>query len=188
MKGFNGDSYIKNELNKLINKFGIKTIFETGTYMADSTKEFSTMAEIVFTIENNENYYNKSLIELSNYNNVRIIKGSSPLVIKELFNSPVFNMPVLFFLDAHWYSYNPLIDELKEIARTGTINNVIAIHDFKVPNKDFGFDTFPDGTEYKFEIIKPAIDAIYGRDNYHYYYNEVAEGSNRGIIYIHPKI
>lgn len=188
MKGFNGDENIKNELSKLIKLFNISTIVETGTYMADTTKLFSRMAPYVFTIENNENYYNKSAKELNSLNNVKAIKGNSPAVLKEIFLNPDFKLPALFYLDAHWYNYNPLLDELKEISKAGIIQCVIAIHDFKVPGKDFGYDCFPDGTPYTIDSIKNLLGGIYGTDNYSYYYNNTAEGSYRGIIYIHPKI
>jgi len=67
---------------------------------------------------------------------------------------------------------------------------VIAIHDFKVPGKAFGFDK-AGNNDYEWSCIKDKIKAIYNNgdeNNYHYYYNDKAAGSCRGIIYITKKV
>ena len=95
--------------------------------------------------------------------------------------------PVFFYLDAHWYNYNPLLDELKVIAKYNMNKSVIAIHDFKVPGKDFGYDKFPDGKDYAWSNIQKYIEDIYGKNKYDVMYNEKTSGVNRGIIFIIPK-
>jgi len=187
MDAFNRDSFIKKELGTLIGKFGIKTIIETGTYLGQTTEEFSKIVDNVLTIEINESYYASSKSKLKKYPNVKCLLGSSPNKMSEILSASELNKPVLFYLDAHWGNYNPLIDELKRISLHKMKCSVIAIHDFKVPNKDFGYDNFPNGEPYSFEIIKSEIENIYGKDGYEYKYNDVAEGACRGIIYIYPK-
>ena len=66
-------------------------------------------------------------------------------------------------------------------------NSIIAIHDFKVPGEDFGFDKFPDGRLYEWKEIANHVKVIYGEDGFKYYYNEKVSGSNRGVIFIHQK-
>ena len=185
-KPFNGDDNITKEFQKLVNTYGIKTIIETGTYEADTTFELLNMVPNVYSIEVNKSYYDKVQNNLTNEQkkSVNFILGSSPESIKKIITSNV-KMPILFFLDAHWYDFNPLIDELKVIAEMNIDDCVIAIHDFKVPNKDFGFDKFPDGKDYCWENIKEYIQNIYG-ENFVFYYNEIASGAYRGIIYICP--
>jgi hypothetical protein len=90
---------------------------------------------------------------------------------------------VLLFLDAHWEASCPLLDELAAIAESG-MKPIIAIHDFKVPNKDFGFDSY-NGQDYTWDWIAPSIEKIYGKDFKHYY-NTVAEGAKRGCVFIEP--
>jgi predicted O-methyltransferase YrrM len=189
MNGFNSDNFIKNEIENLIKKFDIKSVVETGTYYGQTTAEFSKMVDKVFTIEINEIYYLKAkdLFAKEKINNIISIVGSSPLEIKKIFTNNSFKSPALFYLDAHWYNYNPLIDELKEIANANIKNSIIVIHDFKVPGKNFGFDKFPDGKEYTFDNIKKQIENIYG-NNYGYHYNTEVEGACRGIIFIYPKL
>lgn len=183
---FNGDTLIQAEIKKLINDFGIKTIIETGTYQGDTTLDFATMVSKVFTIEVNQTYFNTNLKKFINKHNIKSIRGSSPPIIEQIIkgNFGAVDVPILFYLDAHWHAYNPLLDELKMIHHL-KLKPVIAIHDFKVPNKDFGFDKFSDGSEYTWEFIEKNIRQIYG-DKFSYHYNEEASGSYRGIIFITP--
>jgi len=185
---FNGDMYIMNEFIKIIKLFNIKTIVETGTNIGNTTLALSNIVNDVVTIEKNEIYYSDAKIKLQKCNNVRMYLGSSPNVLNSILNYLV--KPIMFYLDAHWYKYNPLIDELKTIHKMKIIP-CIAIHDFKVPGRsDLGYDKFPDGSDYEFKNIKNYVDKIYGNeDNYNYYYNDKkAIGSMRGIIYITPNI
>jgi len=190
IRGFNGDSFIKGELVKLVEKFGVKTIVETGTFHGGTTMEFCKIVNKVFTIEINETYY-KGAVEVFSKNKLPItaVKGTSPVemekIIKGIYTK--IEKPILFYLDAHWHKYNPLLDELAVISKFKLNNSLIAIHDFKVPGKNFGFDKFSDGTEYTFEFIKKHVERIYGLDGYSYHYNEQADGANRGIIFIYPK-
>jgi len=98
-----------------------------------------------------------------------------------------FVQPALFYLDAHWYKYNPLLDELAVLYKNKLKNCLVVIHDFKVPNTNFGFDKFSDGSEYSYEFIKKHIENIYGVNGFEYHYNKQADGAHRGIIFIYPK-
>jgi hypothetical protein len=94
----------------------------------------------------------------------------------------------IFFLDAHWGDFCPLLSELEVIAKYNF--PIIAIHDFKVPNEPtLGYDSI-NGQAFEYEWIKPSLDAIYGEGGYDYYYNsnEKSTEIKRGIIYITPKI
>jgi hypothetical protein len=185
---FNQDKNIKKEFENLRDKFGIKFIIETGTFHGETTFALSEMFEKVYTIEVNENYYDISKKILQECNNVKMYAGNSFEKMKEILIgiSSVYKETIMFFLDAHWYAYNPLLDELNTIAKYYK-NCVIAIHDFKVPNKDFGYDKFPNGKDYEYKEIEDCLLNIYGYNNFNYYYNSEAEGANRGIIYITPK-
>ena len=107
-KPFNGDDNITKEFQKLVNTYGIKTIIETGTYEADTTFELLNMVPNVYSIEVNKSYYDKVQNNLTNEQkkSVNFILGSSPESIKKIITSNV-KMPILFFLDAHWYDFNP---------------------------------------------------------------------------------
>lgn len=48
---FNGDHYIGEEIQKLVVRFNVQAIIETGTWSAHSTREFAKLAPQVFTID-----------------------------------------------------------------------------------------------------------------------------------------
>ena len=84
------------------------------------------------------------------------------------------------------------------------------IHDFYVPTKDFGFDSYHYSKSYvglflkkgisflgkllnmnliekqklDYVFIKNGLDKI--NPKYKYHYNSIAEGTRRGVIFIHP--
>ena len=175
-KGYEGDEYVHKEITKLVERFEIKTIIETGTYKGHTTKRLSEIAYVISFEKNPENYREAK----SNYPDLNIINIDS--VSGLLITLPTPN--TLFFLDAHWKG-TPLIEELETI-REYKLKPVIVIHDFKVPGRDdLGFDSYA-GQDYTWEWIKPSIEAIYGED-YEFYYNDKAEGAKRGLIYITPK-
>ncbi|MDP1729380.1 MAG: hypothetical protein Q8L27_04210 [archaeon] len=201
-KAFGGDKYLKQEIMFLIKKFQIKSIVETGTYLGDTTKEFSKLAK-TYTIESNKKYYDLAKESLKEYN-VEIFSGSSPKILKNILSK--IEGPIIFFLDAHWNRYWPILDELKVIAESGIKDSVIVIHDFHVPNKDFGYDSYYDNKniiKYLLNIIderflggkkKQKFDWEYIKNNilsinpkYNYYYNQKTEGDNRGVIFIIPE-
>ncbi len=181
MKAFNGDSFVLEEFKRLKDAFDLKVCVETGTFMGDTTEVLAEIFPEVHTIEINKTYLAQAEAKVGDKSNVNMHEGSSPEKIKEII-AEGWNPGILFFLDAHWYDYCPLLDELLAIADK-KIKPVIAIHDFKVPGKDFGFDSYK-GQDYDFDWIKPSLDKIYGADGYSYYYNTESEGSMRGIIYI----
>jgi len=206
---FCGDSYLKKEFEFLIKKFRIKNIVETGTFKGDTTKEFSKMVEKVYSIESNKEYYLSSKKRLKEDNNVKLFLGSSPVILKKIL--PGLEGNTLFFLDAHWGNYWPILDELNEISKVDHMKkSVIVIHDFYVPGKNFGFDSYYYsnskielflkksigfiGKIFKMHLIeKQKLDYDFIKDYiykinplYKYYYNKESEGLRRGVIFIHP--
>src|SRR5687767_13182602 len=150
MKAFNSDSIILEQVKNLIREFNIDQIIETGTYHGDTTKELAKLVPLVHTIEVNPAYQNTAQSNCKGVENIYWYLGSSPDVLdKQLL--PGNSKNLLIFLDAHWGSYNPLLDELKAIAKHG-LKPVILIHDFKVPGKDFGFDSYG-GQDYDWEWV-----------------------------------
>lgn len=189
LKGFEGDSFIKKKFEYFRDKFNIDTVIETGTYLGGTTKVLSEMFRWVFTIELTEEMWHRSGEYLKGVKNVSRLHGSSDTKLDLLLFRMVpelnKNEVLMFFLDAHFYDHCPLLGELKAIA-DHKIKPVIAIHDFQVPGRpELGFDTW-NGQDFTFEWIADSLDAIYGKGNYHWNYNDDAEGAMRGIIYVYP--
>ncbi len=185
MEAFNGDHYIDQEITDLIKKWKIKTIVETGTFIGLTTRRLSEHGIPVHTIEINEVYYDKlSSVVFPPYV-VRHL-GSSNNILAQLL--PTLDSPILFYLDAHGHGHSTVIaEELGIIASYGLKNSIIAIHDFQVPGKPFGYDSFPEVT-LNLPSLYPYISKVYYDVNFCYHYNKKACGENRGIIYIYPNI
>lgn len=172
---FEGDSFVKDEILKLKYDFNIKTALETGSQFGSSLRWFMDSFDNAFGCEPNKNFFDiclqKNLI-LYNEDSITFL------------NRFKHENNILIFIDSHWEGNPcPLKDELTLISEFDTLP-VIVIHDFKVPGKDFGFDTYD--YELCFEEIEPYLQKIYPK-GFDYHYNTETNGANRGIIYIYPK-
>lgn len=185
LKGFEGDESLANLFKALIDKHDIKLCIETGTFYGSTTRRLASMVERVMTIEVKEESFKKALDYTadSDINNIFFYLGNSAQVLPTLLDGE--QGKVLFFLDAHWQEYNPLLDELAVIAQAKNIIPIIAIHDFKNPHHpEYGFDSYA-GQDYEWSWIEESVKKIYGY-NYRVSYNTDAIGAKRGVIFIEP--
>jgi hypothetical protein len=173
---FENDTFIPVEILKLKKRFGIEVVLETGSQYGASLEWFTKNFKTVFGCEPNKEFY-----DIARAKNLPVLEMYS---IDFLANAN-HTKSTLIYIDSHWHDTPcPLKDELKLIAELN-INPVICIHDFKVPNKDFGYDEYNYALE--FSEIESLLPAIYP-SGYEYHYNTEANGANRGIIFIYPKI
>lgn len=181
---FNEDSYMKSKFLEIKEKFNLDTVIETGTYHGVTTEWFANNFNSVYTVECNEVYFEEAKKNISSYSNVKSYLEDSPLFLEMVLNL-VDSKKTIVFLDAHWYT-NPVLKELESIKKSGK-TPILAIHDFKVPNRpDFGYDIYPDqDIVYEWEWIEGHIRSIYG-NNFDIEYNQEAEGAMRGCIFIFP--
>ena len=93
---FEGDSYILNEIEELIQTYKISNFVETGTNTAKTTVVAANMFCNVHTIELNEEFYLNCKQILSSYKNVSIHNGSSEQIMNQIL--PKFKGRTLFFL------------------------------------------------------------------------------------------
>lgn len=180
-KPFEGDTYIKNEIIALKDKFGLKCCVETGTQYGSTTLELYDIFKEVITIEADINYYHEAKKRFRG-----LYIGAYFGLSQDLIRALIIPDDTFYYLDAHGCEIGgcPLKKELEVIASKSHINVCIAIHDFKVTGKDFGYDTYD--FELCYEEIEPYLKMIYP-NGYDYHYNEIADGARRGIIYIYPK-
>lgn len=182
---FNEDGFILKEVNKLKEQFNVHTFIETGTYFGQTTKVMAGLFEKVYSCESNVKYFDTAVNNIGSCTNIFLHKQVSVDFFHTIL--PELKEKALFFLDAHWQRHNPLLDELTLIANYKINNPIILIHDFQVPNTDFGFDfyDFEKKQPINWLLIKNYIEIIYNK-KYHYYYNKEACGARRGICYIIP--
>jgi predicted O-methyltransferase YrrM len=190
--GFEGDPHVLPVIEKLAKKNKVGVIIETGTFFGNTTAKFAELGLPVVTIESQSKQFAaayKNLkakgYDVDKYQDgtIWMVNAHSQDVLGQVIDNTGQDS-ILFYLDAHWESHLPLLNELDHIAKSG-VKAVIVIHDFQVPNKDFGFDVYG-GHPLNYEFIKDKLEAIYPK-GYNYFYNEVAEGHKRGLIFIEPK-
>jgi hypothetical protein len=198
---FNGDFFIAQEIKKLIALHQIRTIIETGTWSADSTRAFRNMLPLpddVITIDSTSEHltaeYGPAALDDLKAAGIHFILGDSSIELPKVLRRIRF--PALLYLDAHGggahgSNVNPFLEELDAIANHPKARNrcVICVHDFKVPGKEFGYNGGDWGRGFEplsYELIQSRLERIYP-NGHAFHYNDQAVGAQRGIIYIYPK-
>jgi len=186
---FNGDGFLHAEIARLMGKWKVEVAFETGTHHGHTTIALSQLCDRTYTAEISEENHTLAceLFDLAcERGNIIANLGSSPAVIEAALPE-ILGARVLFYLDAHWETYWPLLDELATIRKLKAPPPIIVIHDFKVPDRpDFGFDRYLD-KELDFDYVRGSLDLIYGEEGFDYHFNRIAAGAHRGAIFIEPK-
>jgi hypothetical protein len=170
----------------------INEIVETGTSDGYSTAIMAQCFQKVHTIEIIPETYNLAQqTNLKNFSNVDAYLGNSTDILKNILIPN--NNNYIFFLDAHWEEYCPLQDELKIIKEKNIISPII-IHDFFVPDffnggrtSRFSYDSYH-GQSFTLEWLWEDIVNIYGKNNFHYYYNVSPTSEFSGILFLEPLI
>jgi predicted O-methyltransferase YrrM len=148
-------------------KYQISTVVETGSFVGNTTILFGYLFDEVHTVEINSDFYQITKSNLKGFSNVKCYLGSSEQVFKKLLPS-LKNKTVLFYLDAHWEAFWPLLDELEEISKTHRDNCVIVIDDFKVPGRvDIPYDAYWPH-ECSLEYIEEKLNKIFTSYSVHY--------------------
>jgi hypothetical protein len=128
---FGFDIHFALEVDYLVNAYKCDAIFETGTNGGDTTEYLSKMysEKTIITSEINKNIFDLAKNRLSDRNNIILNNESSEIVLERYKDN--FTMP-FYYLDAHWYDYWPLRDELNCIN-----HGIVCVSDFILgENKD----------------------------------------------------
>lgn len=144
-RSFNCDLCVQHDVERVISALDIKYGVETGTYNADTTLFLANLLKGVKTIEINKNQVDVCKKILKDNSNVEIFCGNSGEILKDVIVGIPTDNVVMFYLDAHWNGYWPLLDELKEISKHFNNNAFIVIDDFQVPGKQLGYDSYAQG-------------------------------------------
>lgn len=175
---FNGDRLLVDQLRRYHDRHGFASALETGTHKAETTRGLARLFSKVWTVEVDINYFLQSRAALAGCPHVTLRLGNSPDAIRSLL--PEFRYPLFAFLDAHWYEYWPLRDELSLLMAVKR-PKLIMIHDFQVPGREFGFDSYlgrPNSLDF--------IGDLLPHDECRYAFNHrtAAGSANRGVLFI----
>ena len=176
------DVFLKSKIEEIIKEYGITTIVETGVHYGQSTLEFANMVSKVYAVD----ILQESIDIATNYvvnqhskDNVEFFVGNSPDVLKQIVNK-IDASKTIFFLDAHWWEYWPINDEIRSLEKN---KGIIIVHDFVVPDRPYlGFDTYK-GQPFNYQLIMNALNGWC--PNHTLEYNRNATGSRRGVGFIY---
>lgn len=165
--GFNSAPEIAQFIHSLKTDYAIDVAIETGTYLGETTRFLADCFNEVHTIEISDVNLNKALKALKDKDNVQAHLGSSEIVLHNLLPA-LKDKRAIFYLDAHWNEFWPLLDELREIGKTHKDNCIIVIDDFKVPGrKDLKYDKYgPHSCSYRY--IENALSQVFTEYDYYY--------------------
>jgi hypothetical protein len=142
---------------KLLEILSVDAFVETGTHLGRTCFLIAAQTDLdIFSSEISKDYMRiarwllrwfGSRVRLTNMDSVRFLDN---LLAQRQFRRP------LFYLDAHWYSKLPLIEELRVILDS-VESFIIVIDDFKVPNdNNFGFDQYGE-TVLEWKLIERVL-------------------------------
>ena len=145
VRGFNREcirSYIFWRLHEHLN---CTSFVETGTMYGNTTGFVNRVFDTpVFTSEINDTYYLVNRANLIWARGVTNHHSNSVEFLNSLCDGDRLGDNPMFYLDAHWYDYMPLADELCCIIRKCR-KAVILIDDFMIPNElRYRYDEYPD--------------------------------------------
>ncbi len=164
---FNGAIEFGPYFEYLRNTYNIDTAVETGTWQGETTAFLGLLFNEVHTMEINTEVFQKSLNKLRVYPTIECHYGNSPDILRQILPG-LKDKPVLFYLDAHWLSDWPLLEELQVISQTHRDNCIIVVDDFKVPNRpDIPYDAYGNH-ECSYEYIKKGLRSAFTAYNYYY--------------------
>lgn len=156
--GFNRECIRSYIFWKLHQHFQCTSFVETGTFYGYTSayvrQAFKTP---VFTSEINPTYYLVSKANLLWVRGIKKFRTSSPVFLENVCRPSLIGDNPMFYLDAHWYDYMPLPDELATI-RDRSERGIILIDDFLVPAQpQFIYDEY-EGIPIDLNVVKSALD------------------------------
>ena len=175
---FNVDVLLTERVIQLHRRHRFACAIETGTFKGNTTVGLAKLFPEVFTIELDAHLYEQTKPRFVHYPNVTALLGNSAGILREIL--PRLSYPLFAYLDAHWGDYWPLPDELKILLAVKR-PKVIMIHDFRVPGRDFGYDSYK-GHACCLEYLAQFLP----HDECRYSFNErtAPNSANRGVLFI----
>lgn len=145
VRGFNSQCLRAYIFWRLHQMYGCTSFVETGTlYGYTSAFVQRVFKSPVFSCEINPTFQRINRANLFWLNQINLFRSDSVDFLKDVCHESKIGKNPMFYLDAHWYDYMPLPDELAAIADQCE-RGIILIDDFLVPQEPkFLYDEYPD--------------------------------------------
>lgn len=137
-----GDKTLKSLMDEIVQNWDATAFVETGTFVGDTAKYVALRYPNVkvFTCEINKRWLKLAKRFCEGISNIEFFQGQSPEFLDGLRDFLKGERPI-FWLDAHWGDYWPLVGETKLISSLPRY--VIMIDDFEVPGRPrFHYDVY----------------------------------------------
>lgn len=178
------DRYLLEYTLKLKEKFKSNVFIETGTNDGDSMGILSPHFQELYSCEIVPETYELAKNNLRYSTNVTVTNESSITFLETICQKFQGRNDIIFFLDAHWEKYWPLLDELKIIKKYG-FECPIIIHDFYIPdgkgNSKFCYDSYED-QNLDLNYVKNDIYNVFNGRYDIYYPDYVTEPSGYAVF------
>jgi predicted O-methyltransferase YrrM len=156
---FNGQKNRVRVFDAMDSEVPFENYVETGTFLGMTTDFLARRARKhaahVYSCELNPRHFAIAGHTVGDLGNVHLHHGNSVDFLRSL-SSRLSQAKNFVYLDAHWYDYLPLRDELTTLREWQ--NTVVMIDDFKVPSDDrFGWDKYDDEREICLQHIEGSF-------------------------------
>lgn len=157
---FNGQQLRQEVFVELCRAIPFAAIVETGTFRGTTTEYMHQVSGLpIYSVESSGRFYHYARRRLSRYPQILVHQADSTKFLRTLSGEQpgLVSHPVLFYLDAHWYDYLPLADELEIITRHWR-SPVILIDDFQIADDPgYGYDDYGAGNRLSIEYLSPTV-------------------------------
>ena len=184
---FNGNPAFEIYVKVLKEKYSLTMALETGTHVGTSTVFFTKVFDQVFTMDINDSFLAQAKVNLKDQSNVKIVRGNTGTELNKILDDIPKDTKMFIYLDAHWYDYWPLLDEIRQLATRKDIiyNSVMVVDDVKVPYRDdIPYDSYK-GVALSYDFVKEELDKAFPLGYRIEYFTE--NPKTRGKLLIFPK-
>lgn len=143
-------------------KYGLKVMVETGTYLGDMVEAMRPDFDQIYSIELSHDLYEKAKMRFKGVKKVELIQGDSGVELGKLMSR--INQATLFWLDGHYSAGitakgekdTPIFEELRHILGAVNRGHVIIIDDAR----SFGKVPAYPSIEELFDFVKSKRDSV----------------------------
>lgn len=122
-------------IKDLADKFSIKTLVETGTYLGTMINANKYNFRLIYTIELDQKLYRQAKKKFNRFNHIHIKQGDSEKILPKILKR--IKEPTIFWLDAHYSrgitakgkKETPIVAEIKIILKDKSTKDVLLIDD-----------------------------------------------------------
>lgn len=152
-------------IREIANKYGIRILIETGTFLGDMVYAMRPHFDHVYSIELSDIYFNKAKDRFKNAENVTLLHGDSGNELGKLLKH--ISEPIIFWLDGHYSGgttakgekETPIYEELNHIFEHWQNGSVIIIDDARLFGTDPSYPTIDEISEFiKSSLPEAQID------------------------------